>query len=412
MKVAVKIAYLVNWYPMASLTFIRREISALEAMGHEVLRFALEPWHDRLVDQRDLEEARLTRYAKAGGILGIFGLALGCMKVLVKRPNRFLRALRLSMRVVGSSDRSVFRHLAYFGEACVLSEWMRNASVEHLHAHFATNSAEVAMLARVLGGPRYSFMVHGPEDFDRAVCLSLDLKVAEAEFVTTISSFARSQIFRWIRAEHWEKVRIVRCGLDREHLEEPRSQALGVARLVNIGRISEQKGQLVLIEAAALVAKRGHRFELEIIGDGNLRSQVEAAIRKHGLAEFVTLRGWVDNDGVRESLRRSRALVLASFAEGLPVVIMEAFALGRPVVSTRIAGIPELVEHGKSGWLVTPGDADALAAAMIAALQASQNEIDAMGSAGREAVLERHDVRKEAARLAQLIRDAATAPAA
>jgi colanic acid/amylovoran biosynthesis glycosyltransferase len=404
----VKIAYLVNQYPMASLTFIRREISALEAMGHEVLRFALQPWPDKLVDQQDIDEARITRYAKGGGILG---LLVGALKVTLRRPGLFWRALSLSTKVAANSDRSVFRHLAYLAEACVICEWLREESVEHLHAHFATNSAEVAMLAKVLGGPAYSFTVHGPEDFDRAACLSLDRKVAEAAFVTTISSFARSQIFRWIAAEDWAKVRIVRCGLGVEYLESPIAPGLGASRLVNIGRICEQKGQLVLIEAAALVAERGHRFELEIIGDGNLRPQLEAAIRRHGLSELVKLRGWLDNNAVRESLRSARALVLASFAEGLPVVIMEAFALGRPVISTEIAGIPELVQHGRSGWLVTPGEALPLAEAMIAALQASEADIERLAQLGRQAVLERHDVRKEAANLAKLIAAAVRTPA-
>ena len=396
----MKIAYLVNIYPMASLTFIRREIAALESMGHEVLRFALQPWQQELVDEKDIHEARLTRYAKAGGLLRLGRM---CVTVALKRPLRFWSALNLSRKVAVRSDRSIFRHLAYLAEACVLSEWLRSGLVDHLHAHFATNSAEVAMLARALGGPPYSFMVHGPEDFDRAACLSLDLKTAQAEFVATISSFARSQIFRWINVADWSKVKIVRCGLDAELLESSNMDVPGAGRLVHIGRICEQKGQLVLIEAAAIVARSGCRFELEIIGDGVLRPRLEAAIASHGLEEFVKLSGWVDNDGIRQALAGSRALVLASFAEGLPVVIMEAFALGRPVVSTWIAGIPELVEHGKNGWLVAPGDADALADIMLEVLQAPEQEISERGRAGRRAVLERHDVQKEVRHLAQLI---------
>lgn len=400
----MRIAYLVNQYPMASLTFIRREIAALEAMGHEVRRFALRPWREQLVDDKDIHEARATRYATA---VGLTGLLLTFLVVALKRPGRLLSAMRLSWKLVARSDRSVFRHMAYLAEACVLSEWLRKDSTDHLHAHFATNSAEVAMLASALGGPPYSFMIHGPEDFDRAERLSLDLKVGNAKFVATISSFARSQVFRWIRTDDWEKVKIVRCGLDEVLLEAPKSDVPHEPRILNIGRICEQKGQRVLIDAAALMVGRGCKFQIEIIGDGEMRPQIEDAIAKYQLGHCVKLRGWADNTEILDALRRARILVVASFAEGLPVVIMEAFALGRPVVSTWIAGIPELVEHEKTGWLVPPGDANALAEMMMTALHAPANQANALGAAGRQAVLERHDAFKEASRLSQLIEDSA-----
>ena len=402
----MRIAYLVNQYPMASLTFIRREIAALESMGHHVARFALQRWVDTLVDDADITEADKTRYVKE---LGIFRLGVALLWCAIRVPGVFLRTLKLSVQVAARSDRSQLYHLAYLAEACVLRDWLLADGVEHLHVHFATNSTTVAMLAHELGGPGYSFMVHGPGDFDRAVGLALDEKVHRADFVTTISNFARSQILRWCHTQDWAKVKIVRCGLDSDFVGREVAPPCEAPRLVSIGRLSEQKGQLLLVEAAARLAEQGHDFELILIGDGEMRDAIEAAIRHHHLEDKVKLFGWATNAEVIEQLNSSRGLVLASFAEGLPVVIMEALALGRPVVTTWIAGIPELVRPGINGWLVAPGDVDSLTAAMQQLLAAPLETLATMGSNGQEAVARMHDVRQEAQTLDGYIKAAVAA---
>jgi glycosyltransferase involved in cell wall biosynthesis len=145
-------------------------------------------------------------------------------------------------------------------------------------------------------------------------------------------------------------------------------------------------------------------FEIVLVGDGGLRREIERRIGERGLEKKVLLRGWADGAGVRREVSEARALVLPSFAEGLPVVIMEALARGRPVISTYVAGIPELVRPGVNGWLVPAGSVESLTVSLREALDASRETLDALGRAGREAVAEGHDSRKEAARLAERIR--------
>jgi glycosyltransferase involved in cell wall biosynthesis len=280
--------------------------------------------------------------------------------------------------------------------------WLRACGASHVHAHFGTNSAEVAMLAHALGGPPYSFTVHGPEEFDKAQALGIGEKVRRSAFVVAISSFGRSQLYRWLEHAQWGKVKLVHCGLEQAFHEDALTPPPSAPRLACVGRLCEQKGQLLLVEAAARLAARGLRFELVLVGDGELRGALEALIEKHGLASSVRITGWVGSAAVREELLAARGLVLPSFAEGLPVAIMEAMALGRPVLSTAVAGIPELLRAGENGWLVPAGDVEALATALEDFLSRTPQELAAMGEAARGRVLERHSIDREAAKLGAL----------
>jgi len=396
----MRVAYLVNHYPMVSLTFIRREIRALEAQGVLVDRFSIRPWHDKVVDPADREELAKTRCILSEGAIGLLAAVL---LVLFTRPLRFAAMLRLALRVTPGSDRSLLMHLAYLAEACVLLRWLQQAGSEHLHAHFATNPAEVAMFCKGLGGPPYSFTVHGPEEFDRAIGLGYAEKIRQAKFVVAISEFCRSQLYRWSEYRDWSKIKIVRCGLDRSLLGPPPPLKPG-SRLVCVGRLCEQKGHMILLEAAAQLKTEGLAFELVLVGDGEMRAQLAALIAELGLAGQVRITGWISNERVREEILAASGLVLPSFAEGLPVVIMEAMALGRPVISTYIAGIPELVRDGENGWLVPPGDAAALANAMRAALTAQPAWLQQLAAQGRAMVEARHDANTEASKLIRYFR--------
>ncbi len=397
----MRIAYLVNWYPMVSLTFIRREIAALEEQGFAVDRYAVEPWPGQLVDRADLEEAGRTRYVKRPGVM--LSAVLG---TLFTRPAGFLRTLGLALRLAKRSDKPTLWHLFYLAEACVLARWLRQTGARHVHAHFASNAAEIVMLAHELGGPGYSFTVHGPEDFDRATVLNYPEKIGRAAFVAAISDFCRSQLYRWVAHRHWEKIAIVRCGLDHAFLQAKGEPVPAARRLVCVGRLCEQKGHLLLMQAAAQVKAKGLSFELVLVGDGELRGELERLIGELGLGDTVRITGWRKNDEVLRDLAESRALVLPSFAEGLPVVIMESLAVERPVVTTQIAGVPELVVPGETGWLVPAGNVERLAEAMEAVLRADPSELHRMGRAGRERVAALHDVVIEAGRLGGLIREA------
>jgi len=211
-----------------------------------------------------------------------------------------------------------------------------------------------------------------------------------------ISSYGRSQLYRWVARSHWSRVKVVHCGLDRDFHQGDLTPPPAAPRLVCVGRLCEQKGQLLLVQAAALLRDRGVSFELVLAGDGDMRADIEVELQRLSLVDQVRITGWISGAQVREELLAARAMVLPSFAEGLPVVIMEAMVLQRPVLSTYVAGIPELVVPGQTGWLFPAGDVEAIAQAMAEALGASTSSLQAMGQAARQRVLERHDIDTEA----------------
>jgi colanic acid/amylovoran biosynthesis glycosyltransferase len=394
----MKIAYFVNQYPKVSHSFIRREILALERLGVSVERIALRGWDTETPDPEDRLERERTRYVLARGA---GALLLPTLRALLSSPHRFLCALRLSLQAAHESpDRSLPYHLVYLAEACLILGWLREAGIEHLHAHFGTNSAEVAMLVNALGGPPFSFTVHGPEEFERP--MGLREKIRRSAFVAAVSSYGRSQLYLRLPYADWPKAKVVHCGLERAFYEVAAVPLPMEPRLVCVGRLCEAKGQVLLVEAAAALAARDVRFELVLVGDGPLRGDLERAIARHGLGERVRITGWLSSTAVREEMLAARALVLPSFAEGLPVVIMEAMALRRPVLSTYIAGIPELVIPGENGWLFPAGSLEALVGALDACLAASAQQLRSLGEAARARVVERHSIDTEARKLMDL----------
>jgi len=399
MSAPMRIAYLVNQYPKVSHSFIRREILALERQGTDILRIALRGWDDQIFDEEDALERKRTRYVLRDGALP---LLLAVVRMLATQPIRFWRALRLSWNMSRRAERPLPVHLVYLAEACRIVPWLREDGTEHVHAHFGTNSAEVAMLVNTLGGPGWSFTVHGPEEFDKAALIGLAEKLRRCAFVVAVSSYGRSQLYRQVQCEYWQKIRVVHCGLDHGFFAPPASSSSSARRFVCVGRLCEQKGQLLLIEAARRLAANGTDFELVLGGDGDLRGEIEALTARYGLQGNVRITGWISGDKVREEILAARALVLPSFAEGLPVVLMEAMALRRPVISTYIAGIPELVRDVEHGWLVPAGDVEALVAAMRACLDTPVEMLNRMGEAVRKRVSARHDVDKEAQKLGKL----------
>ena len=391
------VAYLINQYPKVSHTFIRREIQALERLGITVERIALRGWAAEVADEQDRIEKARTRYVLEHGLLPLMQATVAA---LLRAPGNFVAALGLALRMSRRSDRSLPYHLVSLAEACRMLPWLRDSGATHLHAHFGTNSAEVAMLAHALGGPPYSFTVHGPEEFDRPEFIGLGEKIRRSAFVVAISSFGRSQLYRWVDPTQWPKVQVVHCGLDAAFHDVPPTDPPAVARLVCVGRLCEQKGQLLLVEAASRVVAKGLPFELVLAGDGEMRAEVEALVATSGLQAHVRITGWIGSEQVRAEILNARALVLPSFAEGLPVVIMEAMVLRRPVISTFVAGIPELVRNGESGWLFPAGDVDALVAAIEACLATPADVLTRMADAAQTRVLARHDIDTEAAKLA------------
>ncbi|WP_026359519.1 glycosyltransferase [Sphingomonas sp. PR090111-T3T-6A] len=394
----VRIAYLTNAYPKISHSFIRDEILALEQQGVSVLRFSVRPSPEAPVDPLDLAEQRRTEVLLDGRRWSL----LGAMAArAIRSPRRFAVAAREAFSISAGPVRAV----AYLAEACRLAARLEAEGIRHVHVHFGTNPAAVARLASLLGRVGYSMTVHGPEEFDAPRSLHLDGKIAGARFVAAVSHYGRGQLLRWSAPRDWGRINVVRCGTAAHFLRdvgEDDGAGLASRTLVCVARLSAQKGIPLLIEAAAMVA-RDRPFTLRIIGDGEMRPEIEAQIRAADLEGHVHLLGWQGRDVIVEEIRAARAFVLPSFAEGLPVVLMEALALGRPAIATAVAGIPELVDD-RAGWLIPAGSATALAEAMRAALATDRQTLAAMGAEGRARVLRDHDVHKNAAGLAALLR--------
>jgi glycosyltransferase involved in cell wall biosynthesis len=395
----MRIAYLINQYPKVTHSFIRREILALERQGLEVMRISIRGQDSQLWDLEDLLEQKKTHYVLEDGA---FALIAAMLHTLFTRPIHFVRALVLASRMGRHSERPLPIHLIYLAEACRVQLWLRDRGIAHLHAHFGTNSAEVAMLVHVLGGPPWSFTVHGPEEFDKPQFIGLAEKIRRCAFVVAISSFGRSQLFRNAEYRHWSKVHVVHCGVEPQFYSGALEAASISRSLVCVGRLCEQKGQLLLIDAARILVERGADFKLVLAGDGDERSAIEELVTRYALESRIRITGWISGSQVRDEILSSRALVLPSFAEGLPVVIMEAMALKRPVISTYVAGIPELVLPGINGWLTPAGDATALADAMLECLEKPLSVITSMGDAAFAEVVKRHDIDLETVKLAEL----------
>lgn len=395
----LRLAYLTTTYPEVSHTFIRREIQELEARGHRVERLSVREPGSELVDPLDRAERERTWYC-------LRRLPRELAFALPRDLGRFLSALRTTIEMARVSHRGWLVGFAYLLEALVVKRRLDSLGVQHLHVHFGTNAAAVARLVRRLGGPPYSLTVHGPAELDAAIGFSLGGKIEDAEFVVAISDYCGAQLRRWVGPEHWHKIRVVRCAVEERLFEQATPVDPDSRTVVCVGRLTAQKGQLLLLEALRLLVRDGVDLRLVLAGDGEMRPEIEQRIAEFGLGDRVEITGWIDSGEVVRRLRSARAMVLPSFAEGLPVVIMEALALERPVLSTYIAGIPELVEPGESGWLVPAGNAVALARALRDVMETPAERLDAMGRAGARAVRARHLLPVEVSRLEAHLLDA------
>lgn len=402
----MNVAYLINQYPQLSHSFIRREIRALEAHGITVTRISLRPSGPQ-VEAADAEEAEQTWVLQHAGV---FACLSAIVALALTRP---IRLIATGWRAFGLGRRSrvgVMKHLFYFLEACVFERRTRLMRADHVHAHFGTNSATVALFCRWLGGPPFSFTVHGPEEFDDVYGLGLPIKLRDAAFSVAISDYGRAQLMRFCDATNWNKIHVVRCGVDESFLNVDLTAVPESPRLVCVGRLSEQKGHLILIAALKRLRDRGLDFEVAFVGDGPLRANIAAELRKTKLDDRIHLLGSQSQSRVREEILKARAFVLPSFAEGLPVVFMESLALGRPVLSTFVAGIPELVDDNECGWLVPAGSVEILSSTLERVLTADADELTEMGAVGRNRVARMHDIDREAGRLARLFQGMTDVP--
>lgn len=402
----MKIAYLLNTYPAPSGTFIRNEIEALEELGLEIDRMAVRRFAGPLVDPSDIRESGVTRYLLDGNKAG---LCLAALREVFTNPVGIARALPVWRTLLRNARGGLVRHLAYLMEAAYLRQQAKRQGVTHVHSHFSNNAPAVAMLSHRLGGPGFSFTAHGPDEFVEAPYLSFPTKMTEADFVVAISDYCRSMLLDLAGDKRdGANVHIARCGLDLDRFEVARPVEPTNHTLVCVGRLCPQKGQVHIPAAVAALRETFPTIRVILIGDGDSRAEIEVEIAKHGVGQEVILHGWATNEEVRRMIADSRALLLPSYAEGLPIVIMEAFALGRPVISTTIAGIPELVDS-QCGWLVSPGNHAELVNAMRDALSATPDKIAELGREGRARVERVHDRRRLARELRDLFVEAGSA---
>lgn len=345
-----RVAYLVSDYDAPSHTFVRREVAALRALGTDVCAFSINE-----SDKSDSE---------ASSVLGrpLLAYLSALISALISNPIRLLSTWKLAWRHRPPGLRAILWAQFHFVEAVMLSKLLSQAGTTHLHVHFANSGATVGMLAANYLRLPWSLTLHGISETDYPAGLLLSEKIFHANFVACASYFMQAQAMRQVSPEQWPKFRIVRCGVDCRRLEQIHASSIGsgIPKLICVGRLSPEKGHLGLLEVMRRLRNKGIDFNLNLVGDGPSRDAIEGLADSLRLRDRIRFSGFLKEDETLFAIAESDILILPSFMEGLPVVLIEALALGKPVVASRVAGIPELIEHGQSGLLFTPSDLTAL----------------------------------------------------
>lgn len=392
-----RLAYLVSRYPAVSHTFILREVTRLRARGYQI-RVASINDPDRSPEAMTPEEraeAQATYFVKAHGVSG----ALVAHLWGLLHPLAWLHGLFHALRQGGWNLQRVIYGFFYFTEALMLWRWMRRNRLDHLHVHFATAAANVALLLRRFAPITLSLTVHGPDEFYDAPGQRLQEKIAIADFILCIGSFARSQLMHLSPASDWPKFEVCPLGVDASQFAPSSdAQKMKSFTILCVGRLASAKGQRVLIEACRQLVAAGRPLQLVLVGTGPDEAGLRATVAAAGLNDCVRFTGALNENEVRAWYGRANAFALASFAEGIPVVLMEAMASGVPCVTTRITGIPELIRDGIDGLLVSPSDASEMAAALACLMDDPDLRTDLAVSA-RQRVQEKYDLNRNIARL-------------
>ena len=375
-----RIAYLVSEYPALSHTFVEREVHTLRRLGMDVKTCSV-----RVPGRGRSDGDESTFYLQAASTVA---MVLSHLWLLGQHPLKYLDMMVFSARMRG---RGIMKRAGYFVEAVLLLRWLRRQRMNHVHVHFANPAATVALIAARSGQTTFSLSVHGPDEFCNELADVVPQKLEHASFVRCISLFCRSQVMRLISPELWRKLHVIRCGVNVQEFEPRPEPHNRITEFVSVGRLVPAKGFHVLLEAIQALSQRRIAFHVTIVGGGQEEEKLGETSRRMGIEQYVTFMGALNQQGVHEALNRADAMVLASFAEGLPVVLMEAMAKGIPCVSTRIAGVPELIEDGVNGYLVAPSDADGLAQRMQELAEDTELR-QAMGCRARQRVLAEYEL--------------------
>ena len=407
MSAPAPIAYLCSVYPRASDTFVRTEVAELRRRGWTLHTFAVRhPPREEIVSPALVAEQGSTTYLLTGGLMRLAWSGLRCFATA---PRRSIAAFAELWRIGQRGIPGRVRVVAWWLEAAVLAKALQSTGVRHLHTHIAGSAASVALAASRLTGVPFSMTVHGLELLEPTLN-AIGAKVAASSFTVCISEQGRSQCMIHAPLESWSKLHVVRCSPAPEFVQPEELRTPVAPVFLCVGRFSPEKGQDLLLEAAARLKQEGVRFALKLGGDGPERAKLEARSRALGLDGCVEFLGWLSSPQVRAAILDASVLVVPSLTEGIPVIIMEAMVSSRAVIATRVGGTHELVESGVTGWLVQPGAVESLVEAMRTAAATPGDELQRMARRGRERVLALHDVTQNVAALGRLIEASLEAP--
>jgi colanic acid/amylovoran biosynthesis glycosyltransferase len=393
----VRLAYLLSRYPAVSHTFLLNEITTLRKLKFDIATASINTC-DPLAARSEIEreEVQNTFYVKGAGVGRALWVFAGAA---IRHPLQLLRGLRFTIRLGGSWIR-----FFYFVEAVLIGQWMRARGNSHLHAHFGCAVSTVAMIVARTFPVTMSLTIHGPDEFYDVRKFYLARKIETASFVLCIGTFARSQMMMLAPASQWSKLLVSPLGVDAKKFAPPRrGKATGYVEIACVGRLVGAKGQHVLLAAFHQLSRQRRNARLRLIGDGPDRRNLETFCAEAGLESMVDFVGAVEPDRVRFILENADIFALPSFAEGIPVALMEAMAMEIPCVSTAITGIPELIRSEVDGILVPPGDQEQLAAALERLID-DPDLREQLGQAGRRRVLNNFDLHRNVANLAEVFR--------
>jgi len=396
---SIRISYLVSRYPATNHTFILREITALRSQGFDIHVISIRR-ADRPAEK--MSPVERTEQEKTSYVLP-FGAAFlwAHFATAIRHPIGYIRGLFTALRLAGWNVKKAFFHLAYFAEAVVAGHEIARAGSAHIHSHFTSTVALIVTRIFPIG---FSITIHGPEEFDDVAGFAIAEKVARSRFICAISSYARSQLMRASEPQHWGKFEVSRLGVD-PSVFTPRPDRGNVDRfeVICVGRLAPVKAQQILIASCARLIAAGRKLRLRLVGDGGDRQRLEQCVGSFGMQNDVVFEGPRNQEEVIALYRQSDIFALASFAEGVPVVLMEAMAMELPCVATWINGVPELIRDQVDGLLVPPSEEEQFASALDRLMQDRDLRIR-LGQSGRQRVVDGYNLEKNAAHLAEIFR--------
>lgn len=413
-----RVGYVLKRFPRFSETFILNELLELQRQGIAVEVFSLlrppeEPRHAAL----GTLHIPVT-YLPRGGALKKWTLSTG---IEAEDRNEISVTELFSGGDIPFAELMPDKDSVAAAQLCLqattLAMLVSARGIQHLHAHFASNATTVALLAGRMAGVPYSFTAHARDIYHTYVDEHTDnaarrLKIREARFVATVSEYNRRYLAGLAGEQFEYKVRRLYNGIHLGRFTNSEYDPAG-KHLVAVGRLVEKKGFPYLIEACQLLQARGYDFHCTLIGDGPEHDALTAQIDAAGLEHVITLAGPQPQEQLIETLKGATAVVLPCIVsksgdrDGLPTVLLEAMAMGLPTVSTRVAGVPEIIDHGKTGLLAAANDAGDLADC-LASLLDDPALCARMGAAARSKAEERFDLGKNVAQLAEWFADSAS----